>query len=179
FPSPVRLSITADIDPGALALTGVRSSLHVVAEEKDTERGRTTVRLHPGERLNRDFILLLNYTAPDEDAEGTSFTPALTLTADEPEETDKSSTAPPPSGEPEGTFTLTLLPSGDVVAQPRDVVLVLDRSGSMSGWKMIAARRAAARIVDTFTDADRFAVLSFDNVVERPRDLGIGLVTGT
>jgi Ca-activated chloride channel family protein len=165
FPNPVRLSITADIDPGGLALTGVRSSLHVVAEEKDAAEGRTTVRLHPGERLNRDFILLLDYAALDGD--GTSFAPALTVTRDEGDSTE------------EGTFTLTLLPSGRHSPQPRDIVLVLDRSGSMMGWKMIAARRAAARIVDTFTDADRFAVLSFDNVVERPRDLGTGLVTGT
>ena len=33
------------------------------------------------------------------------------------------------------------------------------------------SRRAAARIVDTLTGTDRFAVLCFDNVVERPPDL--------
>ena len=33
--------------------------------------------------------------------------------------------------------------------RPRDVVFVLDRSGSMEGWKMVAARRALARMVDT------------------------------
>ncbi len=59
------------------------------------------------------------------------------------------------------------------------MVLVLDRSGSMHGWKMVAARRAAARIVDTLRGEDRFAVLSFDNVIERPRDLGTGLADGT
>ncbi|WP_395107504.1 VIT domain-containing protein [Actinomadura sp. SCN-SB] len=158
FPNPVRLSITADIDPAGLELTGVRSSLHAVAE--DSVDGRTTVRLYPGERLNRDFILLLGYAAASGGA-GTS----LTLTPDE--------------DGAEGTFALTVLPSGEGTPRPRDIVLVLDRSGSMSGWKMVAARRAAARIVDTFTDADRFAVLSFDNVVERPRDLGAGLVAGT
>ncbi|MFC7643542.1 VWA domain-containing protein [Streptosporangium lutulentum] len=45
----------------------------------------------------------------------------------------------------------------------------------MTGWKMVAARRAAARIVDTLTSGDRFAVLSFDNVVEYPDGLGEGL----
>jgi Ca-activated chloride channel family protein len=30
---------------------------------------------------------------------------------------------------------------------------------------MVAARRAAARIVDTLTSRDRFAVLAFDTVV--------------
>jgi Ca-activated chloride channel family protein len=79
-----------------------------------------------------------------------------------------------------GTFQLTVLPpTGTAPPRPRDVVLVLDRSGSMRGWKMAAARRAAARIVDTLTTADRFAVLTFDTVVERPDTLPAGLVTGT
>ncbi len=44
---------------------------------------------------------------------------------------------------------------------------------------MVAARRAAARIVDTLTAADRFAVLTFDHVVERPETLPAGLVAAT
>ncbi|WP_131735893.1 VIT domain-containing protein [Actinomadura roseirufa] len=155
FPNPVQLSITADVDPAGLPLTGIRSALHVVAE--DSDGGRTTVRLRPGERLDRDFVLRMDYD-PHESA-------ALSLVPDE-------------SGD-EGTFTLTVLPSGESRPAPRDVVLVLDRSGSMQGWKMVAARRAAARIVDTFRAEDRFAVLSFDTVVERPRDLGSGLAAGT
>ncbi|MGP4024421.1 VIT domain-containing protein [Actinomadura sp. 3N407] len=155
FPNPVRLAITVDVDPAGLPLTQIRSALHVVADEGGGER--TTVRLRPGERLDRDFILRLDY-APHESA-------ALSLVPDE-------------SGE-EGTFSLTVLPSGEARPSPRDVVLVLDRSGSMQGWKMVAARRAAARIVDTLRAEDRFAVLSFDSVIERPRDLGAGLVDGT
>ncbi|MES9603665.1 VIT domain-containing protein [Actinomadura sp. NPDC000929] len=155
FPNPVRLAVTVDIDPAGLPLTEIRSALHVVAEAGDGER--MTVRLLPGERLDRDFILRLDF-APHESA-------ALSLIPDE-------------SGE-EGTFSLTVLPSGEVRPRPRDVVLVLDRSGSMHGWKIVAARRAAARIVDTLRAEDRFAVLSFDSVIERPRDLGSRLVDGT
>jgi Ca-activated chloride channel family protein len=155
FPNPVRLAISADIDPSGLPLTEIHSALHVVTEESDGDR--TTVRLRPGERLDRDFILRLGF-APQESA-------ALSLVPDE-------------NGD-EGTFSLTVLPSGDARPRPRDVVLILDRSGSMHGWKMVAARRAAARIVDTLRDEDRFAVLSFDTVVERPRDLGSGLAPGT
>lgn len=155
FPNPVRLAITVDIDPAGLPLTQIRSALHVVAEEGDGQR--TTVRLRPGERLDRDFILRLDFAAHE--------SAALTLVPDE-------------SGE-EGTFSFTVLPSGQTRPSPRDVVLVLDRSGSMQGWKMVAARRAAARIVDTLHADDRFAVLSFDSVIERPRELGTGLVDGT
>ena len=44
---------------------------------------------------------------------------------------------------------------------------------------MVAARRAAARIVDTLTEHDRFAVLAFDNSVETPATLPAGLVPGS
>ncbi|GAA2607495.1 VIT domain-containing protein [Actinomadura fulvescens] len=173
FPNPVRLSVTADIDPAGLPLTEIRSALHVVSEtQENDERGRTTIRLQPGERLNRDFILRLAYASRDDEEEELA---ALSLTPDEP---DAAEGTPAEVG---GTFTLTVLPSGASRrrSRPRDVVLILDRSGSMHGWKMIAARRAAARIVDTLTADDRFAVLSFDNVVERPRDLDAGLSAAT
>ena len=52
--------------------------------------------------------------------------------------------------------------------RPRDVAFVLDRSGSMGGWKMVAARRAMARMVDSLTDRDRFTVLAFDDRIETP-----------
>ena len=155
FPNPVRLSVTVDIDPAGLPLTRIRSALHVVTEEHEGDR--TTVRLRPDERLDRDFILKLDYS---------------------PHESSALSLVPDQSGE-EGTFTMTVLPSGEAVPSPRDVVLVLDRSGSMGGWKMVAARRAAGRIVDTLRTEDRFAVLSFDTAIERPRDLDTGLVDGT
>ncbi|GAA0414603.1 hypothetical protein Acor_09500 [Acrocarpospora corrugata] len=148
FPNPVRLSLTAAIDPAGLDLREIRSSLHTV----DTTEGETrTVQVRPGERLDRDFILRLAFDAST----------ALALTPDE-------------DGE-EGTFTLTMTPPADVAEapKPRDVVLLLDRSGSMTGWKMVAARRAAARIVDTLTAHDRLAVLSFDHDIERAFPAGL------
>ncbi|MEU8199913.1 VIT domain-containing protein [Streptosporangium sp. NPDC049046] len=153
FPNPVRLSLAVSVDPAGLELREVRSSLHVVQEEGGV------IRLQPGERLDRDFILRL--------ATGASTSLALA-----PEENDEENG---PEND-EGTFTLTVVPEpAPARARPKDVVLVLDRSGSMTGWKMVAARRAAARIVDTLTSGDRFAVLSFDSVVEYPEGLGEGL----
>ncbi len=149
FPHPVPLSIEVGVDPAGLTLSEVRSSLHAVS----TGDGR--IRIQPGERANRDFVLRLRYGAED-------LTDALVL-------------APDAAGD-EGTYQLTVLPPASSVAPgPRDVVLVLDRSGSMGGWKMVTARRAAARIVDTLTGGDRFAVLTFDDRVDRPAGLPDGL----
>ena len=160
YPHPVRLSVSVTLDPAGAPVTGLRCSLHQVdVAEVD---GVTRISLVPGQRPDRDLILRWQLGG-----EQTELAPALVLTPDAPDAQ-------------EGTFHLTVFPSDlPETARPRDVVLVLDRSGSMNGWKMVAARRAAARIVDSLTARDRFAVLSFDNVVERPDGLTEGLVPAT
>jgi Ca-activated chloride channel family protein len=151
FPHPVRLGIEITLDTGGLPLAQARCSL-------PTDEIDGGWRVCPGQRADRDLVLRLSYGDP-----------ALTSHA--------LAMAPDTDGD-EGTFQLTVLPptGTGAPARPRDLVLVLDRSGSMRGWKMAAARRAAARIVDTLTSADRFAVLSFDTVTERPPALSEGLV---
>jgi Ca-activated chloride channel family protein len=154
FPNPIDLSIEVAIDPAGLPLGAVRSSLHTIVRENNT------IRLEPGERVNRDFILRLPY------GDAASQSTTLTVVAD--------------GDGAEGTFELTVVPPPPAAgSRPKDVVLLLDRSGSMQGWKMVAARRSAARIVDTLVAADRFAVLTFDNVVEQPDGLPAGLVAAT
>ncbi len=171
FPNPVRLTLSADIDPAGLPVTGIRCSLHAVAESRGAD-GHTVVRLRSGERLDRDFILRMAIA----DTERSVASLVLTPDADTGADPGADSGADPARG----TFTLTLVPPrGAAAGRPRDVVLVLDRSGSMQGWKMVAARRAAARIVDTLTSADRFAVLCFDHAVERAPDLPEGLAEAT
>ncbi|MFC4854726.1 VIT domain-containing protein [Actinophytocola glycyrrhizae] len=158
FPNPVDLSVEVHVDAAGLPLAGVRSSLHATATEDAADGLR--VRLNPGERADRDFLLRLR--VGDEAAVST----ALAVLPDEDEQG--------------GTFALTVLPpTGEAPEHGRDVVLVLDRSGSMGGWKMVAARRAAARIVDTLGGDDRFAVLAFDYQVDTPPGLPDQLAEAT
>lgn len=49
---------------------------------------------------------------------------------------------------------------------PRDVIFVLDRSGSMQGAKMASAAKSCSILLDTLGPQDRFAICAFDNVNE-------------
>jgi Ca-activated chloride channel family protein len=156
-PNPVRLAIRAVIDAAGVPIRGVASSLHAVTET--ARGGAIVIAIQPGERLDRDFILRWQvgdaavrsclFCADDADGRG-------------------------------GTFVATLVPpTAGPAPRPRDVAFVLDRSGSMGGWKMIAARRAVARMVDSLGPRDRFCVLAFDDRLEYVPALGAGLVAGT
>ncbi len=159
FPNPVRLGLTVEVPLSSLTPSDFRSSLHTIIESEDNET--KLFRLQPGERLDRDFILRFRVGR---------------------ERLATSLVVQPDRDGPEGTFLLTLvLPVGQPRQETgRDVVFVLDRSGSMAGWKMVAARRALARMVDTLTEHDRFTVFAFDDSVETPPEFaGNGLVPAT
>lgn len=70
---------------------------------------------------------------------------------------------------PGGGFVMRLdvLGRGRVSSQPhRDVVVLIDRSGSMAGWKMTAAQRLGVRLVDALGANDRVLIAGFDSSVE-------------
>ncbi|MGD2206700.1 MAG: VWA domain-containing protein [Anaerolineae bacterium] len=52
---------------------------------------------------------------------------------------------------------------GPIDALPKDIVFVIDRSGSMSGEKILQARDALAFILDQLGEADRFSIVAFDD----------------
>ncbi|NVB85466.1 MAG: VWA domain-containing protein, partial [Kofleriaceae bacterium] len=139
-PNPVRLGIRVALSDGRLR--NVASSLHAVTS---SVRDAQLIELAARERLDRDFILRWR--------------------VDEAELVSSLVCADDTAG---GTFMLTLVPPSSLAMsqKPRDVVFVLDRSGSMQGWKMQAAKRATARMIDTLTSRDRFHVIAFDNTVE-------------
>ncbi len=145
FPSRVRLNIGATIHGKGLHISNIASSLHAVTTH--TEGHRTLLRIQPGERVDRDFILRFQVATG-------SFETSFTVVPDAEGTT--------------STFLLSMVPpmaSADV-RRPRDIAFVLDRSGSMGGWKMVAARRALGRMVDTLGPQDRFEILAFDTSVE-------------
>ena len=123
------------------------------------------IAVQPGERLDRDFILRWRVDGADARAELAGLRTSLVCADD--------------ADRRGGPFMLTLVPPSttSVAAKPRDIVFVLDRSGSMEGWKMVAARRATARLIDTLTSRDRFAVLAFDNLVEPLPGAGLHVAT--
>ncbi len=155
FPSPVRLALAVSLDPGGARLSELRSALHLVEQRATSDGAGYRVALRDGERLDRDFILRFRLG-------GEALQSDLVLHPDE-------------EGR-EGTFLLSLWPPAVPAGErPRDVLFVLDRSGSMEGWKLVAARRAVARMVDTLASQDRFAVYAFDDVIECPPGLGLEL----
>jgi len=164
-PPTVDLRVEVTIDGGGLVVDGLRSSLHAVTDGPvPATDGPTVVGLAP-DRLDRDLILRWRLVPTGDAGPGTG----LVVTPDD--------------GGDEGTFTATVVaPAGSgprTTVAGRDVVVVLDRSGSMQGWKMVSARRAAAQLVDHLDTGDRFAVLAFDHQIERPPGLGDGLVPAT
>jgi Ca-activated chloride channel family protein len=71
-----------------------------------------------------------------------------------------------PAGE-DGYFMLTLSPGRDDGARaPRDVTVVLDVSGSMSGEKIEQAREAMRQLLGTLSGDDRFRLISFSSAVQ-------------
>jgi Ca-activated chloride channel homolog len=138
-PNPVALSVSFMVEPSGLTLSDVASTCHF-ARTKRFEDGRYRVSLLPGvEKMDKAFVLEVTYP------ENTLQTSLLV-------------------DEKQNAFALTVVPpvARERKGHPRDVIILLDRSGSMQGWPMIAARRATARIIESLNQEDRFGVVAYD-----------------
>jgi Ca-activated chloride channel family protein len=78
----------------------------------------------------------------------------------------------------DGFFLLLLTPPAehDLAPLSKDLVLVIDRSGSMEGEKIVQARDAALFILWNLGPDDRFGVIAFDHEI---LELTAGLVPAT
>lgn len=75
------------------------------------------------------------------------------------------------TGADDGWFLLLASPGADVMkpgekVNPKDVVFVLDTSGSMAGKKLAQAKKALAFCVENLNDADHFEILRFATETE-------------
>jgi Ca-activated chloride channel family protein len=74
-----------------------------------------------------------------------------------------------PLGGTDGYFLL-LVDADDIeVSVPRTISLVVDRSGSMGGDKIVEARRAANVMLDALEPGDRFTIHAFDDRLDSYR----------
>lgn len=136
-PTPITFELTID---DAAAFRDPFSPTHEV--EVRRRNGRLVVR--PEQSLTGDLVLFLPFAR---DAVG------LTIVTHRPEAED-------------GYFMLTLSPGqADGAVVPRDITVVVDVSGSMSGSKLAQARAALRQLLGTLRPADRFRLISFSNTV--------------
>ncbi len=105
---------------------------------------------YEGERLADESDFLLYYSLSPEDL-------GLSLLCHKPDGKD-------------GFFLLLISPSAEPMEQKildKDVVFVLDVSGSMSGEKIAQAKKALENGLESLRPSDRFALLTFSSTVQK------------
>jgi Ca-activated chloride channel homolog len=141
----IKVEVKHQGENGGGGVLDLSCSQHAV--QSMTEAGATIVELvRDDERLNRDFVLRWRCA-------GDKVRPTL-LSYTTPE------------GEIYGMMSLVPPQRKGFLGTPRDVVFVMDRSGSMEGPKMASAARACSQLLATLEPRDRFAIQVFDNVSE-------------
>lgn len=149
------LLITVDIE-SSISIGSLASANHAIT--RNTGNGVTTVELKAGATLaNRDFEL--SWTM------GGDATEAAVMTQ--------------PDADGGGAFTLTLVPPASLEADeavPRDLIFVVDNSGSMGGKPMQTAKAVMHEAIGAMGPDDRFTVLRFS---ESTSELSPALLSNT
>jgi Ca-activated chloride channel homolog len=159
--SEARLSVSMNLAADAYTIDEIGCTLRSRITGSETDKSLRIEAL-PGQHLDRDLVLRIRTTAHRQ--------PSLSLLL----------TSPDGDGQ-EGTFALTVLPPtiDQLTGRARDVVVVVDTSASMSGWRLSAARRSAAKIIDSLAPSDRFSMLLSADAVIDPGWAMAGLVPAT
>lgn len=121
-------------------------ALHSISHAVDTEQhspSRRTVRLHASDQIpNKDFVLRYQVAGK---------APQVALITHK-------------DGQRDGFFTLVVLPQQQVTdAQtvPRDLIFILDTSGSMRGEPLAKSKDAMQRLIQGMRPSDRFNIVRF------------------
>ncbi|MCI0465120.1 MAG: VIT and VWA domain-containing protein, partial [Gemmataceae bacterium] len=130
-------------------LTNIYSPTHAITLTRSGDRQATATFSKDQALLDRDFQLY--YTAGGKDVGLTALTHR------------------PVSGAP-GYFLLLISPRAELSKSqqvPRDMVFVLDTSGSMRGKRMTQAQSALKYCLSNLDEKDRFAVINFATTVNK------------
>ncbi|MDZ4834975.1 MAG: VIT and VWA domain-containing protein [Candidatus Melainabacteria bacterium] len=140
------ISITVDID-GGVPISNVRSSLHEVAVANHGNSAASVSLVDKSTIPNKDFVLKW-------DVAGDSLKSGY-LTYRDPKTKDAS-----------GYFTMMLLPPKRVTPEtvaPKEMIFLIDCSGSQSGKPLDKAKETLTYIVDHMNPNDSFQIISFNN----------------
>jgi Ca-activated chloride channel family protein len=121
---------------------------------------RVTLSGDNGAALDRDFVVRWPVPRPR---------PGVTLQTARPDANR------PHAGHAYGLLTI-VPPETPAAVYPRDLIVLLDTSGSMSGPPLDQARRVVAALLDSLADNDRLEMISF---ADRPRHWRNGPVAAT
>lgn len=145
------LSLTAIIK-SQHNVTNVYSPTHSISLKRDGDKEVVVTFDQNQALLDKDFQLF--YTTADKDVGLTALTHR-------------------PLAREKGYFTLLISPRVETSKRyqvPRDLVLVLDTSGSMRGAKMEQARKALKYCLGNLAASDRFGLINFATTVNRYED---------
>lgn len=137
----------------------VHSTSHAIRVERP-EPGRAIVTVEGGGGGGAGAFRLSYATRP---TDPTQLAYTLLTYPDAPGEVPGDKAATP---QPGGYFLLVAAPPAvpkEAAPQPREVVLVLDRSGSMRGTKLPQAVNAAIQVVDGLRDGERFNIIDYSD----------------
>ncbi len=153
-PRQNKLSLAVHLDAG-LPLAKVESLYHAVTEETASESRRILTLAAGSMPANRDFVIAWT---PKTDA-----APKASLFAEEiDDETYLAVTLVPPSLAEEPIETAA--PAEHKIA--RELILIVDTSGSMHGPSLEQAKRALLLALDRLDENDRFNLIRFDSDTE-------------
>jgi Ca-activated chloride channel family protein len=142
-PQPIG-SVTVNVDlKSPQALKAIYSPTHNVSVSRDGDYKAKIGYEAANVKPDRDFVLYYSVSSDDIGATLLTYKPDA-------------------SGD--GFFVLLVNPRVEVAQQQvvaKDVILVLDTSGSMSGEKIVQARNALKFVLNQLQPADRFGVITF------------------